>query len=161
MDIRIERVKSYFHCDDKRARQIIDQSDRDRVGFHRYFFDIHWEDASNYHLTLNMGNLHPALAAKIIKELKDETIGSDAETKSVCALRDMSLGQQVVHHILYEKGIPIHFLEAAVSGGRVTLYGVANSPVQVESVVSATRNLPGVAGVISEMQVVKEYSVVP
>jgi cytidylate kinase len=161
VNIRIERVKSYFHCGDKRARQIIDQSDRDRIGFHRYFFDANWEDASNYHLTLNMGNLHPALAAKLIKDLKDETIRPDAETRSVCALRDMSLGQRVVHHILYEEEIPIHFLEAAVSRGQVTLYGVANSSAQVASAVSATRTLPGVAGVVSEMQVVKEYSVVP
>jgi cytidylate kinase len=161
LDIRIGRVKNYFHCDDRRARQIIDQSDRDRVGFHRYFFDARWEDASNYHLTLNMGNLHPGVAAKIIKDLKDESMGPDSETRSICVLRDMSLGQQVVHRILYEKEIPIHFLEAAVSKGKVTLYGVANSSIQVESALSAARNLPGVSGVVSEMQVVKEYSVVP
>ena len=63
VDIRIERVKSYFHCDDKRARQIIDQSDHDRSGFHRYFFDIEWKEPSNYHLTLNIGVLHPSSTA--------------------------------------------------------------------------------------------------
>jgi hypothetical protein len=161
MDIRIERVKSYFHCDEKRARQIIDQSDHDRSGFHRYFFDVKWENPSNYHLTLNMGSLYPALAARIIKELKDETIGSDMEAKSVCALNDMALGQRVVHHILYEREIPIHFFETVVAKGEVTLYGVVNSQVLVESVVSAAKNFPGVVRVISEIQVVKEYNVVP
>jgi cytidylate kinase len=159
--IRIERVKSYFHCDEKRARQIIDQSDHDRSGFHRYFFDVKWESPSNYHIVLNMGNLHPALAAKIIKDLKDKTIEPDTEAKSVCALGDMALGQQVVHHILYEKEIPIHFLETDVSKGEVTLYGVVNSQMLVESVVSAAKALPGVVKAISEIQVVKEYSVVP
>jgi cytidylate kinase len=161
MDVRIERVKSYFHCDDKRARQIIEQSDHDRSGFHRYFFDVKWEDPANYHLTLNMGRLHPALAAKIIKDLKDGTIGPEAEAKSSRALADMALGQELTHHILYERGLPIHFLEATVSNGEVTLYGVVNAQTQVDSVIAAARGFPGVTRAFSEIQVVKEYNVVP
>jgi cytidylate kinase len=160
-DIRIERVKNYFHCDNKRAAQILEQSDNDRTGFHRYFFDVNWKDASNYHLTLNMGGLHPAAAARIIKELKDETIEAEAETASIRALNDIFLGQQVVHHILYEKEIPVHFLEAIVTRGEVTLYGVVNSHSQIAPVISAARDLPGIAGVSSAIQVVKEYSMVP
>jgi cytidylate kinase len=161
MEVRLERVKSYFHCDDKRARQIIDQSDHDRSGFHRYFFDTKWEDPSNYHLTLNMGSLHPELAARIIKELKDETVGADAETRSAVALKDMALSQQIVHHILYEKQIPIHFLEAVVCQGEAALYGVVNSQPHADAVVSIVRDFPGISKVISEIQVVKEYNVVP
>jgi cytidylate kinase len=161
LDIRIERVKSYFHCDDKRARQILEQSDHDRSGFHRYFFDVKWENPSNYHLTLNMGALHPALAARIIKELKDETIGPDMEAKSVRALNDMALGQQVVHHILYERGIPVHFFETEVVNGEITLYGVVNAQTQVDAVLASVKGLPGVTKVSTEIQVVKEYNVVP
>jgi cytidylate kinase len=161
MDIRIERVKSYFHCDDKRARQIIEQSDHDRSGFHRYFFDAKWENPANYHLTLNMGTLHPALAARIIKELRDETIKPDGEAKCAEALKDMALGQQVVHHLLYDMGIPIHFLEATVRRGEVTVYGVVNAQSQVDAVVASVKGLSGVARVFSEIQVVKEYNVVP
>ena len=161
MDIRCERVKSYFHCDDKRARQIIDQSDRDRIGFHRYFFDLDWKDPANYHITLNTGNLHPSLAAKIIKELWDQAIGADMDAQNTKRLKEMTLGQQIIHHILYEKELPIHFLEAAVSEGEVTLYGVANSQTLVEAAVSAAKDFTGVSGVRSEIQVVQEYSVMP
>ncbi|MDR1247983.1 MAG: cytidylate kinase family protein [Treponema sp.] len=160
-DIRIERVKNYFHCDNKRAAQIVEQSDNDRTGFHRYFFDVNWTDASNYHLTLNMGSLHPAAAARIIKELKDETIDSETETASARALNEIFLGQQVVHHILYEKEIPVHFLEAVVAGGEVTLSGVVNSQSQMAAAISAAREVTGIAGVISVIQVVKEYSMFP
>jgi cytidylate kinase len=161
MAVRIERVRSYFRCDEKRARQIIEQSDHDREGFHRYFFDVNWRDPANYHITLNMGSLYPALAARIIKELKEETIGTDAEAKSAQALKDMALGQQVVHHILYERAIPVHFIEATVVGDTVTIYGVVNAQSLVEAAVAAARSLPGIAKVISEIQVVKEYNVVP
>jgi cytidylate kinase len=161
MDVRIERVKSYFHCDDKRARQIIERNEHDRTGFHRYFFDVKWEDPANYHLTLNMGTLHPALAARIIKEMKDETIGPDTEARGASVLTDMALGQQVVHHVLYEREIPVHFLEARVVNGEATLYGVVNAQTQVECVLSAARDVPGIVEALSEIQVVKEYNVVP
>jgi cytidylate kinase len=164
MDIRCERVKSYFHCNERRARQIIEQSDHDRIGFHRYFFDIDWKDPSNYHITLNMGDLHPSLAAGIIKELRDRVIGSDKESASIIRLKEMILGQQIIHHVLYEKELPIHFLEAAVSGENVTLFGVANSQALVETAVAAVKEFAagaGIARIQSEIQVVQEYSVMP
>ncbi|MDR2740159.1 MAG: BON domain-containing protein, partial [Treponema sp.] len=145
-------------------RLIIEQSDHDRIGFHRYFFDIDWKDPSNYHITLNTGNLHPALAAGIIKELRDRVIGPDKESASIIRLKEMILGQRIVHHVLYKKEIPIHFLEAVVSEGNVTLFGVTNSQALVETVVAAVKEFTdgaGVTGIQSEIQVVREYSVVP
>jgi cytidylate kinase len=159
--VRIERVRSYFHCDEKRARQIIEQSDHDREGFHRYFFDVNWRDPANYHITLNMGSLYPALAARIIKELKEETIGADVEAKSAQALKDMVLGQQLVHHILYERALPVHFIETTIANGTATIHGVVNAQSLVEAAVAAARSLPGIVNVNSEIQVVKEYNVVP
>ncbi|MDR0388162.1 MAG: cytidylate kinase-like family protein [Treponema sp.] len=160
-DIRCERVKSYFHCDDRRARQIVDQSDRDRMGFHRYFFDIDWKEPSNYHLTLNTGILHPAAAAEIIKAHRDHVISVELEAQNTARLTELILGQQVVHHIVYEREIPIHFLEASVTGKTVTIYGVANSQSLVEAAVNAAREAAPAGSIRSEIQVVQEYSVVP
>jgi cytidylate kinase len=161
MDIRLERVKSYFHCDDKRAHQIIEQCDHDRFGFHRFFFDIDWKDSANYHLCLNTGHFHPSFCANIIKELLDHTVNAETEAQHSKQLKELNLGQQLIHHILYEKEIPIHFLEASVNDGTVTLYGVANAQSLVEAAVTATRDITSVKTVISEIQVVQEYSVMP
>lgn len=160
-DIRCERVKSYFHCDDRRARQIIAQSDQNRRGFHRYFFDVDWNSPDNYHLTLNTGFLHPVLNAELIKNLLDRLLVGDVEAQGLGRMRELSLAQQVVHHILYEKEIPVHFLEAAASGKTLTLYGVANSQSLVEAAVSAAREIPTVDAIRSEIQVVQEYTVMP
>jgi len=159
-EIRIERVKSYFHCDDKRARQIIEQNDRDRGGFHRYFFDVEWKDAGNYHLCLNTGHLHPEVCAEIVKHMRDSVMTEDEEVKNAQRIRELSLGQDIKHRILYEKRVPIHFLEASVSEGRVTLYGVANSQALIETAISSAKELAG-SSVQSEIQVVHEYSVMP
>jgi hypothetical protein len=47
-DVRVKRICVYYHCDEKRATQIIEQSDHDRIGFHRYFFNSDCKDPTNY-----------------------------------------------------------------------------------------------------------------
>ncbi|MDR2257845.1 MAG: cytidylate kinase-like family protein [Treponema sp.] len=160
-EIRTERVKSYFHCDDRRARQIIEQSDHDRTGFHRYFFDIEWKDPGNYHLSLNTGYLHPAVSAAIIKNLRDHTLSPESEALSRVRLTELILGQRVKHHVIYEREIPIHFLEASVLKNAITLYGVANSQSLVEAALAAAREAAPSATVQSEIQIVQEFSIMP
>ncbi len=161
VEVRIERVKSYFRCDDKRARQIIEQSDHDRSGFHRYFFDMEWTNPSNYHLVLNTGTLHPATVAELIVEAKRLTVNAETDAIARVKLRELSLGQTVVGRVLYDKKIPIHFLEAEVADGAVVLHGVANSQASIEAAVAAAREVEGVRSVRGEIQVVQEYSVMP
>jgi cytidylate kinase len=161
LPIRVERVKSYFRCDDKRARQIIEQSDHNRAGFHRYFFDLDWEKPANYHFVLNMGILHPAAAAELVFEATRLMITAEAEEKSRVRLHDLSVAQNVVGCVIYEKKVPIHFLEAEASSGDIILHGVANSQALIENAVAAARGIDGVRSVRSEIQVVQEYTVMP
>jgi cytidylate kinase len=161
LDIRVERVKSYFRCNDRRARQIIEQSDQDRTGFHRYFFDVRWKDPGNYHLSLNTGNIHPPACAEIIRHLRDQIITPEAEAQNAARLRELILEQQINRHIVHERAIPVHFLEVSVSGGRVTLYGVVNSQALVDAALDAAREAAGSVAVKSEIQIVREYSVMP
>jgi cytidylate kinase len=157
-DIRAERVKSYFHCDDKRARQVIEQSDHDRSGFHRYFFDIEWRNPENYHLTINTGYLPPAACAGIAKNFMEHIVSPEIDAQNTARLKELTLAQQVKHHIIYEKEIPIHFLEASISNNMVTLYGVSNSQSLLEAALSAAREVAGSIAVQSKIQIVQEYS---
>ncbi|MCL2833071.1 MAG: cytidylate kinase-like family protein [Treponema sp.] len=162
MDIRIERVKNYFHCDERRARQIIEQSDKDREAFHRYYFDSQWKDTSNYHLALNTGHLHPEVCAEIVKYLEDRIINRDAEEQNIIRIRELSLEQTIKHCILYEKEIPIHFLEINVSKDQIILYGVTSAPALTEAALASARDSAGAGfNVVSEIQVVHDYSMVP
>jgi cytidylate kinase len=158
-EVRQERVKSYFHCDDKKAKQIINQSDRDRAGFHSNFFDLDWKSPSNYHLTLNTGLLDPAACAESIKNLLIRTVTPEVAARHAKRLKELVLGHAIVNHILYEKGISVHFLEAQVSDSKVELLGVANSKALVEAASLAAKEVAGSLPVESEIQVVQEYSV--
>jgi cytidylate kinase len=163
LDIRIERVKSYFQCDDRRAHQIIETSDKNRTGFHRYFFDIDWRDPGNYHLSLNTGIFHPADCAEIINQFKNRFFTPKSEAQNAARLKELILEQQIKHCICYEQSIPIHFLEAAVSGGSITLHGVANSQALVDSALDAVKSagLADSSTLLNEIQIIRDYSVMP
>lgn len=161
VEIRVERVKGYFHCDERRARQIIEHSDRDREGFHRYFFDMKWKNPAAYNLTLNTGTLHPELCAGLIKNVLEKTIDAAAEARNALLLKDLILSQELVRRVLFEKNLHIHFFEAQAASGEVTLFGVADSQAIVESTIQIIREHPEVHSVKTEIQVVREFSIVP
>jgi osmotically-inducible protein OsmY len=76
-------------------------------------------------------------------------------------MKDLILAQGIIHHVLYEKGIAIHFLEASVSLGNVCLFGVASSASIADAAINAAKEVPSIESVKSEIQVVHEYSVMP
>ncbi|GHV83799.1 phospholipid-binding protein [Spirochaetia bacterium] len=160
-EVRVARIKSFFHCDEKHARQIITQSDQDRTGFHKYFFDIDWKDPHNYKLTFNTSYLHPAACSEVIENLVQHSVNAGDEIEFSARMKELCLAQSIIHHVLYEKQIAVHFLEASVSGNTASLFGVANSSSLSDAAVAAAKEVPSVETVHSEIQVVHEYSVMP
>jgi cytidylate kinase len=161
MNVRIERVRSYFRCDEKRAKQIISQSDNDRAGFHRYFFETEWKDPENYSITINTSRLNPHYCAETIANLADILFDEQTELESAKKLAELSLAQTVVNHILYVRKIGVHFLEASVFGTTATLFGVANSAPMVEAACAAAQEIPSIEKVVTEIQIAQEYSIMP
>jgi len=174
-EIRLERVKNYFHCDEHRARQIIERSDQDRLGFHRYFFDIDWRDPENYHISLNTGTFSPSACAEIVMLLKNKIFTPEAEEQYKIRLKELILEQKVKHSIMYEQAISVHFLEVKACNDNVTLYGVVNSQAAyaaasdaaayavAEAAKKAAQETAGAAPatVRNEIQIVHEYTVMP
>jgi cytidylate kinase len=160
MNVRIERVRSYFQCDEKKARSIIEQSDRDRTGFHKYFFESEWKDPSNYRVSLNTGLLHPSVCARIIERLCADTVPPEAEAELAKKLDAAFLAQRVVHHVLYKKNVRIHFLDVTADDGTVTLFGVTNSKAVIDQAAAAANEVEGVKNIIQSIQIVEEYNIV-
>ena len=120
-----------------------------------------WKNPGNYHLTLNTGHLHPAVSAGLIRDLLTQAVTGEQEIQNSLRLQELLLAQRIIHHIQYEKEIPIHFLEVAVSGKTVSLYGVVNSQGLVETAVSAAREINSDGVIQSEIQIVQEYNIMP
>ncbi len=161
LSVRIERTKKSFSCDNKQALLIIEQSDHDRAGFHKYFFSTNWNDAREYDITLNTGNTDPVFAAVAIDSLRKALVEAEKESAGVQKIADMVLAQNVVTEIIYARKVPVHFLEATVERGSVVLHGVANAQSSIDSALAAAHELTGVKHVESAIQLVQEFTVMP
>ena len=158
---RLERVKKVYDCDNKRALQILEQSDHDRSGFHKYFFSTNWADAREYDLTINTAGTDPAHAAVAIAALVKVFVEKEREEAGVQKVADLVLAQKVVTEIVYRRKVPVHFLEAAVEKGAVVLHGVANSQASIDTALAAAHEVSGVKQVESAVQLVQEFTVMP
>jgi cytidylate kinase len=161
MSVRIARVRSYFRCNEHRAKQIIYQSDSDRAGFHHYFFETEWKDPENYHITINTSRVNPQTCAEVIVNLAKNLFDTQTAQKACEKLKDLRAAQTVINHILYEKKIGVHFLEANVENNTVTLFGIANSATMIEAARTAAGEVPGIEKAVSKMQVIHEFSIMP
>jgi hypothetical protein len=160
-EIRVQRIKAFYSCDDRRASQIIAQSDHDRAGFHKYFFNASWESPEYFQIVVNTGLVPPPTAAAMIKQLLVLTVTPDVEEAGRKKVAELCLSQEVATEIAYKRKIPVHFLEVEAKGKVVTLHGVANTQGAIEAAVSTARGVPGVSDVVPEIQVVQEYTVMP
>jgi len=160
-EIRLERVRARFQCDEKRADQLLRQNDHDRRGFHDYFFGLDWDNPVLYDMTINTGKEHPATVAHVIDQLRTLIITQEKEKACFARMAELKLGQAIVTEIIYGRRIPVHFVEADVKGGKVVLHGVANTQSAIEAAEAAARSVPGVGVVENSIQIVQEFAVMP
>ena len=159
-DFRIQFGRE-ISCDERHALQIVEQSDHDRAGFHKYFFSMDWNDPREYDLSLCTARLEPAAAAAVIDAARRLLVDAGKDEAGRARVAELLLGQKVVTEIVYAKRVPVHFLEANASGGRVVLHGVANTQAAIDLALAAARSVPGVAEAESAIQVVQEFTVMP
>lgn len=151
--VRIDRVKIAYACDDRTAEHHIKQSDHERQGFHRYFFDTDWRDSSLYDLTINIGRISPESAAEIIEKYRKTAITAADEKAGNAQLNDLRLRTAVTGAIIFTKRIQIQSLTVVPKDGQVTLIGFAVSRIAANAAVEAARSVQGVGNVVDELQI--------
>jgi cytidylate kinase len=161
MAVRVERLVAQYHCDEKRAVQLIEHSDRERSGFQKYFFSLDWRDAREYGLVINTGEFGVPEAAELAEGYLRLVSTKAKEAAGQQRVAELLLAHQVVTEIAYARRIAIHFLEAEAQGGKISLHGVANTQISIDEAINAARTVPGVTEVSSSIQVVQEFSVMP
>ena len=159
--LRVERVMKSYACDERHALQIVEESDHNRIGFHKYFFSVDWDDPRSFDITINSSKAEPAQIAKMLDDFRRTFVDRERDEAGKRRLGELLLGQRVVTEIVYAKKVPVHFLEAAADGERVVLHGVANTQAAIDAALAAARSVPGVAEAESAIQVVQEFTVMP
>jgi len=159
--VRVDNLRKQFGCDERRALQLMERSDRERLGFHKYFFSVDWRDAREYGLVINTGELSIEDGARLAQEYCKMVSTKEKEKAGAERVRELLLGHRVVTEIVYGKHIAVHFLEAEARGTHIVLHGVANTQISIDEAVAAARAVQGVSEVESAIQVVQEFSVMP
>jgi len=137
--VRIQRLMEEFDWSEKQARQRIQESDANRNGFHKNFYNIDIEDPANFHMLLNTGAIPIEECAQIIAGFTVKQISDKKEEEGKKAVEEMLKAQSVVNKLIFDYKIKIEFLHATIEDGVVILYGVSDAPALVEQALEIVR----------------------
>ncbi len=157
MATRLERVQQAMNCDRKQAEHLIRSSDHDRNGFHKFFFNIDWDQRSVYDLVFNTRTLTLDTAAAIIEaavksgEIKNQLKAAKKE------LGNLTLSQKVEARILYEEEVPVQYLEVKTQDGVVTLRGAVTTMQIADRCEAIARSMEDVKDVVNEFSMINYY----
>jgi cytidylate kinase len=158
--IRLARLEEEFSWNEKQARQRIEESDTNRRGFHKSFFNIDVDDPVRFHLVMNTGIINTEEGADIIANLVQTTITPERDAAGNEKLQTMLDAQLLVNKLIFEYKINIEFLRAVIEDKTITLQGVADSSAVVERALKLTAEaMPGYTAksVVSIIQDFKAY----
>lgn len=159
--VRVERIMNEFSWNEKKALSLMEESDANRDGFHKCFFNTDHDDPRSYDIVLNTDRIIPETGASVIQEACSLTISEDAATAGVVLVGERLEAQRIVNHIVFDLQIPVHFLEATVHDAVITLHGVADSSAVIEKVLDVARSLAPGKEVTSGISLVHDYKSYP
>ncbi|MBS7310052.1 MAG: cytidylate kinase-like family protein [Treponema sp.] len=160
-EVRIERLKKEFDWNDKQAKQRIDESHTNRLGFHKSFFNRENDDATDYHLVMNTGILTVDQASDIIVQTVKSLESEEKEAAGKIKVKNLLTAQNLVNTLVFKYKININFLHAVVDENTVTLQGVADSSAIVEKAVVLAQKELSDYKIQSTISVVQDFKAYP
>lgn len=153
-DTRIKRIQAEQDCHERYAQNQMEESDRARSGFNKYFFDIDWESLNLYNMVLSTGVISQQGAIRMLTAaIQDiETAVSREVVKK--KLQALVLKQNILIRILYEEKLVFQYFNVDVhEGGLVTLSGFSKTEKEEDRArcEAAVRNVVGVTDVVNKL----------
>lgn len=159
-DTRLKRLQNEFGWNEKQAKQRITESDSNRMGFHKSFFNIDPENPSHYFMVVNSGKLDIKSASHIIVAIVESYITPEREEAGEKKIGELLLAQRLVNTLIFEHKVNINFLHAVVLDKKIVLQGIADINAEAERAkVLAQKAYPdySVESAISVVQDSKTY----
>ena len=110
--LRLQRIKVRFSCDNLKAEKTMQTNDRERSGFHNFFFNIDWQDSRLYDLVINTQHLSPKKAVEIIIDALPAFDTKEIHQESRYMLDNIRLGHDIITNIFEKKKNPARYLRA-------------------------------------------------
>lgn len=159
--VRIERLKKEFTWNDKQAKQRIEESDSNRLGFHKSFFNHENEASTDYHCVINTGILDIEAASNVMVETVKNIVTPEKEKAGNEKIKNLLIAQNLVNTLVFKYKLNINFLHAVVIDNRIVLQGVADSSAIVEkAIVLSQKELPDFK-IESTVSIVQDFKAYP
>ena len=159
--VRVKRLMTEFDWDEKKAIQRIEESDTNRIGFHKSFFNLSVENPVHFHLVLNTGLFTAQSAAVVLAEMCKKLITKDVEEAGKQKIADLLTAQRLVNTLIFDHKLNINFLRAVINGRTLTLHGVAESPVVAQKALGIASDIMKDREVLSGISVVQDFKAYP
>lgn len=160
-DIRMERLKKEFNWNDKQAKQRIDESYSNRLGFHKSFFNRENDEPSDYHMVINTGILDVEQASNVIVEAVKNLESSEREEAGKKKIKDLLTAQNLVNTLVFKYKLNINFLHAVVVDNKIVLQGVADSSAIVEKAIVLAQKELSDYKIESTISIVQDFKAYP
>jgi hypothetical protein len=156
-EVRVARLRERLGTDEQHALHAIHQSDHDRAGYHKYFFNAIWDSSADYDLVVNTALISPAETYDAVSVLLRSATYARARDHARNVLLDLRIAQDVIIAILYRERVLVLSLRVMCDKCAVTLDGTVRSQAALEQCVKIAGTVEGVARVVNNMEVV-EYA---
>jgi len=157
LEDRVRTISAESGQDVRRALQMVQHSDIERAGFHRFLFHAEWDSPCLYDVLINSHLLSPRAAADLIMNTLDYGEIKDKREAALRRLEQLYLVQRAFVSILFEQKLPVHYLEIEVHNGTVTLNGIARDRPSIERCREAAAGVFGKKRINSEISFEPKY----
>lgn len=155
--VRIDRLVKEHNWNEKQAIQRITESDANRRGFHKSFFNAEIEDPQHFLMVMNTGMFDVESASNAIVALTKSVVTPDKEEAGKKKLQELIKCQHLVNKLVFEYKLNIEFLRAVISDSTLILQGVADSSVLVERALKISAVELPEYNVTSSISVVQDF----
>lgn len=155
--VRIDRLVKEHNWNEKQAIQRITESDANRRGFHKSFFNAEIEDPQHFLMVMNTGMFDVESASNAIVALTKSVVTPDKEEAGKKKLQELIKCQHLVNKLVFEYKLNIEFLRAVISDNTLILQGVADSSVLVERALKISAVELPEYNVTSSISVVQDF----
>lgn len=140
-DLRVSRYQAEHKCSARQAEKIINESDLNRDGFNKGFFNFDMNDPAMFHLVINTGLLDKDTITGFVKTLVKESVTAEKTEEGKKILKQQLFAQKILTLLRREHGIEIRFPRVEINDDKkITVYGMAESESQIEKIIRIMKN---------------------
>ncbi len=155
--IRIKRIMDLYSLDERSARKFMTEQDNNRAEYTRFFYNMSWDDADSYDLVINTDQLDMEVLYSMLERVIEIFNQKGYTEKLVQRLQELYLAQKITVCLMYEKKIPIHFLDVEVKGNVAVVMGTVEHGDLIGQVIDIVKSFDGIDQVENKMMSIKGY----